>query len=190
VALIWALLILLWARWSRLPWRDLGFARPESWLRTVTIGIVFGVAFKLLMKVIVMPLLGAPAVNQAFHYLAGNRAALPYALFTMMVVAGFGEETVFRGFMFERLRKWFGTGPWAMTGIVLFTATWFGLDHYGVQGVAGAQQAAIFGLVFGAIRAVSGHIWMLMIAHAAFDLTAYSIIYWKLETAVARLVFQ
>jgi membrane protease YdiL (CAAX protease family) len=72
---------------------------------------------------------------------------------------------------------------------VLFTATWFGLDHYAVQGVAGAQQAAIFGLVFGAIRAVSGQIWMLMIAHAAFDLTAYAIIYWDVETAVAHLIF-
>jgi membrane protease YdiL (CAAX protease family) len=190
VALILAVLILLWARWSRLPWRDLGFARPESWSRTVAIGIVFGVVFKLMMKVIVMPLLGAPAINQAFHYLAGNRAAIPYAVFTMIFVAGFGEETVFRGFMFERLGKWFGTSPRAMTGIVLFTATWFGLDHYAVQGVAGAQQAAIFGLVFGAIRAVSGHIWMLMTAHAAFDLTAYAIIFWDLETAMAHLVFR
>jgi uncharacterized protein len=189
VALLWATLILLWARWSRLPWRDLGFARPDSWIRTVAIGIVFGVAFKLVMKVIVMPLLGAPPINQAFHYLAGNRAAIPYAMFTMVFVAGFGEETVFRGFMFERLRKLFGTSARAMTGIVLFTAAWFGLDHYGVQGVAGVQQAAIFGLVFGAIRAMSSHIWMLMIAHAAFDLTAYAIIYWDVESAFAHFAF-
>jgi hypothetical protein len=29
-----------------------------------------------------------------------------------------------------------------------------------------------------------------MIAHAAFDLTAVAIIYWDLETAVARLFFE
>jgi hypothetical protein len=31
---------------------------------------------------------------------------------------------------------------------------------------------------------------MLMVAHAAFDVTAVAIIYWDLETAVARLVFR
>jgi membrane protease YdiL (CAAX protease family) len=189
VPLLWGILVLLWAWRSPARLRDLGFVRPESWIRTVAIGIVFGVAFKLLMKVIVMPLLGAPPINQAYHYLAGNRAEVPAALFAMVFVAGFGEETVFRGFMFERLGKLLGTSAGAMAGIVLFTATWFGLDHYAVQGVAGAQQAAIFGLVFGAIRAVTGRLWMLMIAHAAFDLTAYAIIYWDVETAVAHLVF-
>jgi len=191
VALLGAIGVVLWAWGSRQPtlWRDLGFARPESWIRTVAIGIVFGVAFKLLTKIIVMPLLGAPPINQAYHFLAGNRAALPGTLFVLMAGAGFGEETVFRGYLFERLGKLIGTSAGAMTGIVLFTATLFGLAHYTVQGVAGVEQAAIVGLVFGAIRAVSGRIWMLMIAHAAFDLTAYAIIYWNVETAVAHFVF-
>ena len=50
-----------------------------------------------------MPMLGAPPINQAFHFLAGNRAALPVALWSMILVAGWGEETLFRGYMFERL---------------------------------------------------------------------------------------
>ena len=29
----------------------------------------------------------------------------------MIVGAGFGEETIFRGYLFERLGKLFGTGP-------------------------------------------------------------------------------
>jgi membrane protease YdiL (CAAX protease family) len=51
------------------------------------------------------------------------------------------------------------------------------------------QQATIFGLVFGSIFAITGRIWMLMIAHAAFDLTALALIYWNLETKVAHFVF-
>jgi membrane protease YdiL (CAAX protease family) len=70
-----------------------------------SIGIVFGVAFKLLMKTIVMPLPGAPATNNAYHYLVGNSAALPGTVYTMIDIAGFGEETVYRGYMFERLKK-------------------------------------------------------------------------------------
>jgi membrane protease YdiL (CAAX protease family) len=72
---------------------------------------------------------------------------------------------------------------------VLLTAGLFGLGHYADQGLAGAEQATIIGLVFGTIFAVTSQIWMLMIAHAAFDLTAYAIIYWNLESDVAHLVF-
>jgi uncharacterized protein len=185
-----AILVLLWARASRTPWRDLGFVRPRSWVASVALGVLFGSLFKLVMKALVMPLLGAPDVNPAYHYLAGNRAALPAAIFAMTVGAGFGEETVFRGYLFERLRKLLGTGRGARRSIVLFTAFLFGLAHYHDQGLAGAQQATITGLVFGTIFAVTGRLWTLMFAHAAFDLTALAIIYWDVEPAVAHLVFR
>ena len=126
--------MLVWARLSRTPWREIGYVRPKSWIGTVAVGIVFGVAFKLLMKAIVMPLLGADPINQAYHYLAGNRAALPVAHLRLIIGAGFGEETVFRGYMFERLGKLFGSGGWAKILIVLVTSDWFGLVHYSVQG--------------------------------------------------------
>lgn len=190
IAPLSAILVLVWAWLSHTPWREIGYVRPRSWLGTVAVGIVFGSAFKFLMKAIVMPLLGADPVNQAYHYLAGNRAALPGAIYAMIVVAGFGEETLFRGYMFERLGKLFGSSVWARTLIVLLTSTWFGLAHYPVQGLTGVEQAAIVGLVYGTIFAVTGRIWMLMFAHAAFDLTALAMIYWNLETKVAHLVFK
>jgi membrane protease YdiL (CAAX protease family) len=185
-----AVLALVWARWSRTPWREIGFVRPRSWIATAAVGIAFGVAFKFLMKMIVMPLLGAPAINQAYHYLAGNRAAIPPMLFAVIVGAGFGEETVFRGYFFERLGKLFGSTVAARTSIVLLTSVLFGLAHYSVQGLAGAEQATFVGLVFGTIFATTGRIWMLMFAHAAFDVTAMAIIYWNLESAVAHFVFK
>jgi membrane protease YdiL (CAAX protease family) len=185
-----ALLVLVWARWSRTPWREIGFVRPRSWIRTAAVGIAFGVAFKFLMKMIVMPLLGADPINQAYHYLAGNRAALPGILLAVIVGAGFGEETLFRGYMFERLGRLFGSGVGAKAAIVLLTASLFGLAHYSIQGLAGAEQATIVGLVYGTIFAVTGRIWTLMIAHAAFDVTAVAMIYWNLESKVAHLVFK
>ena len=164
--------------------------RPEGWIGTLAIGIAFGSAFKLLMKMIVMPLLGADPINQRYHYLAGNRAALPAALYAMIVGAGFGEETVFRGFMFECLGKLFGSSVSARTATVLLTAGLFGLAHYADQGLAGVEQGAIVGLVYGTIFAVTGRIWMLMFAHAASDLTALAIIYWDLESTVAHLILK
>ena len=78
----------------------------------------------------------------------------------------------------------------AKISIVLLTSIWFGLAHYSVQGVAGTEQATIVGLVFGTIFALTGRLFMLMIAHAAFDLTAYGMIYWNFETTVAHFVFK
>ena len=184
------LLVLLWAWRSHTPWSEIGYVQPESWTRTFAIGITIGIAFKLFMKVIVMPLLGAPPINQTYHYLAGNSAALPGILFTLIVSAGFGEETVFRGYLFERLGKLFGSGVSAKTSIVLLTAGLFGLAHYHDQRLAGAEQATITGIVFGTIFAVTGRIWMTMIVHLAFDFTAVAIIYWNLEIGTAHLVFK
>jgi CAAX protease family protein len=185
-----AALVLLWAWRSHTPWREIGYVRPRSWIATLVVGIVFGCAFKLVMKAIVMPLLGAPEINSAYHYLIGNRAALPGLVFTMIVSAGFAEETIFRGFLFERLDKLFGTGAGAKVLIVLLTSAVFALGHYANLGLPGVEQAIFTGLVFGTIFAITGRIWMVMCAHAAFDLTAVAIIYWNLEATVAHLVFK
>jgi membrane protease YdiL (CAAX protease family) len=185
-----AILVLVWRSLSHTPWREIGYVRPKSWTRTLAIGIFFGVAFKFLMKAIVMPLLGAPPVNQAYHWVTGNTAALPAMFFLMIVVAGFGEETFYRGWMFERLGKLFGTSGWAKASIVVLTSSVFASLHYFDQGIPGVEQAVISGLVFGTIFAVTGRIFLLMIAHAAFDLAALAMIYWDFEPAVAHFFFK
>ena len=184
-----AALALIWARLSRTSWADMGFARPASWIRTLVAGVLFGVAFKLLLKAVVMPFLGAPPVNQAYHYLAGNTAALPGMVLAVIVGAGFAEETFYRGYLFERLGKLLGKGAGEKTAIVSITSIPFALAHYG-QGVYGVEQAAITGAVFGAIFAVTGRLWTPIVAHAAFDLAALAIIYWDVESTVAHLVFK
>lgn len=185
-----AILVLVWAHVSRTPWKDLGYVRPKSWIAALTVGVIFGSAFKLVMKAVVMPLLGAEPVNHVYHFLAGNPAAIPWALYAMVIGAGFGEETFFRGYMFERLGRLFGKSAGSKFATVILTSTVFALAHYPVQRLAGTEQAAVVGLVFGTIFAKTGRIWMLMCAHAAFDLTAYALIYWNFELPVAHLVFR
>jgi membrane protease YdiL (CAAX protease family) len=183
-------LVLLWAWRSHTPWGEIGYVRPRNWIRTAVIAFALGVAFKLVMKAVVMPMLGADPINQRYHYLAGNTAELIPMIFVVVIGAGFGEETFFRGYLFERLGKLIGSSAAAKTLIVLVTATWFALVHYPEQGLAGVQQAMITGLAFGTIFAITGSLFPLMIAHAAFDLIALAIIYWDLETAVAHSIFR
>src|SRR3984893_2833222 len=100
-------LVLVWVRASDTSWSEIGFVRPKSWVRTAILGIVFGCALKVFLKAVVMPLLDADPINPTYHYLAGNPAALAVMAFYILV-ASFNEETVFRGFVFERLGKLLG----------------------------------------------------------------------------------
>jgi membrane protease YdiL (CAAX protease family) len=183
-----ALLALAWAWRSRTPWRAIGYAPPGSWALTIVNGVLIGVALKLLLKSVVLPLLGADPVNHTYHFLAGNRALLPAAIWTMLNAA-FLEETVFRGFLFERLGRLLRPRSGARLAILLVTSALFALGHRD-QGMTGMEQAAITGLCFGALYLASGAIWLPMIAHAAFDLTALWIIYAGLEERVAHLFFR
>jgi membrane protease YdiL (CAAX protease family) len=44
--------------------------------------------------------------------------------------------------------------------------------------------------VFGTIYAVTGQLWLPMVLHIAFDVTAIALIYWNWESAVAHLMFR
>lgn len=188
VSILGALLVLAWAEWSKTPWRALGLAPPGNWTHTITIGVMAGVALKLLMKAIVLPLFGADPVNATYHYLVGNTAALPGILLMVIVGAGIGEEIIWRGFLFNRLRKIPQLGPSRDAAVVAISSVLFGLAHYADQGWTGVAQAVVTGAVFGSIYVATGRIWLSAVMHAAFNVTAVLIIYWDLELAVARFV--
>jgi uncharacterized protein len=187
---IGGLLALAWVRLSRTPWSAIGYVRPRSWIGALVVGVVFGAAFKILMKAIVMPLIGGDPINQTYHVVVGNRALLPAAVLSMIVGGGFGEETVFRGFLFERFGRLFGSSVGARISIVLLTTVVFSSLHYMDQGFGGAEQAIVTGIVFGTIFSVTRSVFLPMCAHAAFDVAAIAIIYWNLESTVAHLVFK
>jgi hypothetical protein len=186
---IGAALVFLWIQLSHTRWCEIGYTKPKNWLTTVCVGLLFGIVFKFVMKAIIMPLFGADPINASYHFLAGNQPLLPAAIWAM-IAAGFGEETVFRGYMFERLGKLFGSAIGAKTLIILITSVWFGFAHYHDQGLTGVEQGTITGLVFGIIYLNSGSIWLVMIVHAAFDLTALAMIYWNFEATVAHFIFK
>lgn len=183
LALVW---ILLW----RIDVREVGLVRPRSWWRSITIGVLAGVALKLVMKAVVMPLLGAPETNSAYHFLTGNRAALPGMLFTVVVAGGFGEELVWRGLLFYHLRLIVGTTARAQVGIVALTSLLFGLAHYHDQGLGGVEQSIITGLAFGSAFAMTRSIWPIMAAHASYDVVAVALIFAGKEAALAHSLFR
>jgi len=187
LGLFGGLAVLLWARAAHTPWKALGFVRPRSWLAVVLGGIAFGAVLKLLLKSVLLPLVGAPATNATYHGLVGNTAALPMIAFTMIVIAGVGEELVMRGWLFDRLGHWWGRGALATVATVGLSTLLFAALHLQDQGVPGAEQALVTGLAFGALYAATRQIAPVMIAHAAYDLLAVAIIYAGWETRLAHL---
>jgi uncharacterized protein len=187
--LLLAIVVLAWARATNKPWSTLGLAPPRSWARAILGGIALGVVLKLVMKTIVMRLLGADSVNREFQFLVGNTAALPGMILMIALVAGFGEEVFFRGFVFERFARWWGRGPVATLLAIVGSAALFGLAHVAGHGRDTVIQATLVGLLYGAIYARTRSLWMLMFAHFAFDVLAVLIIYRGLEERVARLLF-
>lgn len=167
--LVSATLVVLWVALSKTPWREIGYVRPKNYALTIAGGVAFGAALKLLLKSAIMPLLGASPVNRSYHFLAHNSKALPGFLLLVVVSAGWGEETFWRGYIFERVRRIFGWGATTRIAVVLLTSLLFGIAHYQGQGRDGVVQSIITGLTFGSIFAYTGRLAFVMIAHAAFD---------------------
>jgi membrane protease YdiL (CAAX protease family) len=184
-----AILVFVWAHHSNTPLRSLGFTTPPHPAATLLAGIVLGVTLKLALKSIALPLLGAPAVNQTYHYVTGNAAVLPLLIGTVLINAAFGEEVFFRGYLFERLGALLGASRAALFATVVVTSGLFALAHYQDQGLPGVEQASMTGLVLGGLYAWRKEIWLPMVVHAAYDLAAILLIYMGWEEAVARLIF-
>ena len=183
-----AILVMLWAWYARVSWRDMGFDRPRSWALTIGGGIIAGILLKLALKAVVMPLIGAPAINSAYHYVSGNPAALTKMIITVIVAGGIGEEIVYRGFLFERLRGLLGRSATATAAIIVLTTALFASAHFAEQGIAGSEQAVFTGLTFAVLYILTGSLWLSIVTHASYDVVALVMIYFDIEGAVARSV--
>jgi membrane protease YdiL (CAAX protease family) len=184
--LLFALAIVVWWRATHRPWSGLGFVRPRP--VPIVLGVLFGALLKIVMKVVVMPLLGAAPTNPAYHHLQGNPAALPGMILGIVVIAGFGEEVTFRAFLFDRFGAWWGRSRAATFATIVVAAALFGLAHLAGQNWDAVKQATLVGLVWGAIYARTRDLWPLMAGHIAFDLVAVAIIYFGWEERLAHLL--
>lgn len=185
-----AIFILIWAWLSYTPVAEIGLKRPKSWVSAILIGAICGVALKLVLKSVVLPYLGAPETNAAFQFLRGNTQEFLTWIPQLIVLVGFSEELLFRGYLLNRLMLIFGQSAGSKVLVMLISAFLFGIAHWSMQSFWGSLQAAIVGVVFASAYLLNGQrLWSLIAAHAAFDIFAFWIIYAGLEEKFAHLVF-
>jgi uncharacterized protein len=134
-------------------WRDVGFRRGPGLRRLAYLGIMGGIALETLQLTITQPLvvraLGAPPDLQTFTSLAGNLPKAALCLLLVWAIAAFGEELVWRGYVFNRLAGLLGGSRAPYSVALVATSLLFGLAHFH-QGAPGIVIEGIGGLILGA----------------------------------------
>lgn len=139
-------------------------------LISVGVFVASMVAF-ILGSIIMANITGIPeaADLSSYKYLQDNIGMLILTLIGVYIVASFGEEVIYRGFIINRLIE---LGIHSKTGkgiVIIISAVIFGLVHY-QWGPMGIVQTGFMGLVLGYFYLkLKKKIWVLVLAHGYMD---------------------
>ncbi|HEX8232253.1 MAG TPA: CPBP family intramembrane glutamic endopeptidase [Caulobacteraceae bacterium] len=172
----WASLLI-----RRQTWRSVGLTFGRRWLSLVGVGIVAGLIFWGFEYYVENPLFRAwfgvhPDLSD-FKDIVGNLPALLIILILNLVLAGFGEEMVWRGYAVSRTAEILGSGRFAWAIAIVGVSVAFGLAH-AYQGEAGVAQAAVQGALLGALYLATGrNLVAPIIAHVTANTCDFILIY-------------
>jgi membrane protease YdiL (CAAX protease family) len=164
-------------------WREVGLARPDSWRKTILLGlgafVVTALAY-VAIQVIMQNLPGleiAPADKSSYNPIYGNLPRLIFYLIAAWTTIVFGEEMLFRGFLMNSLAGFFqhAKAKWALA--LIGSSLIFGLAHFS-WGIAGIIETTIMGLVLGFIYLRTGrNMWVTIIVHGLMNTISFILVY-------------
>lgn len=174
--LIWLCLRLGGERWS-----SIGFAWPAKPAGSIALGVVAGIALELLAVFVTTPwisgLAGVEPDYSGLTQVRGNLTMLLVFLLLSWLLAAFGEEICFRGFLMKRLAQVFGGGRAAWIASLLLSSVLFGWGHT-EQGIAGWVQEGLSGLLLGVLFLAAGrNLVAPIVAHGVSNSMAFVLIY-------------
>ena len=148
------LLLVAWIslRLRRIQWKQIGFTRYRTWVTTLLLGIAFGVGLELFdlfgKQPLLTRLLGKPPDLSNFPAVRGNLKLALIIIALIWIIAAFGEELVYRGYLMNRIAD-LGRGTRAAWIVSLFLiSALFGFSHY-QQGITGMIEEGSDGLILG-----------------------------------------
>ena len=163
--------ISLWVR--KLRWRDVGMSRFRNWKTTLGRGIAAGLGlegFELFVsQPILVRLLRKQPDLEDFRPLIGNLKLTLIFIALAWVLAAFGEEMVYRGYLMNRVADLFNRTrrAWIISLIVVHVG--FALAH-AYQGWTGIIDEGLMGLLLGVIYLRTGrNLAVPIIAHGIGD---------------------
>jgi membrane protease YdiL (CAAX protease family) len=177
------LLLLGWIslRLRGLRWRDVGLHRPPDWLRAIAIGAVAGIAMELFSAFVSVPLwsrlTGRPPDLADFRPMVGNLRLVLAFLVPMWLLAAFGEEMAFRGYLMSRVAGLLHGTRHAWGWSLLLVSLYFGWGHDS-QGLTGVLQESFAGLLLGLLYLGCGRVLAVpIVAHGVSNTLAFVLIY-------------
>jgi membrane protease YdiL (CAAX protease family) len=180
-------------RIRRLRWRDVGLNFDQPLLKLFVVGIVVGVGMEALELFATQPIL-TKLLNQGpdlheLRRLIGNTQLLIIGIVLAWVLAAFGEETVWRGYLLNRFTDLFGRSTIGWITAAILVSLLFGLAHF-PQGSTGVIENIIDGAILAAVYfGTNRNLLAPIIAHGIQDtvdvLLIYLGVYPGLESRVA-----
>lgn len=170
-------------KWFGSGWREIGMARPASWLKTALLGIgtmvvyaVASLAFQALLQNVLAPNM-APADRSNFNALVGNLPRLLLSIFAAWTIIAFGEEMLFRAFLINGLAGLFPGARARWVFALVGSSLVFGFAHFS-WGLGGVVETAFMGLFLGFVFLRTGrNLWVTIIAHALLNTVGFIYIY-------------
>src|ERR1700693_268841 len=163
-----------------LRWKDVGLKR-QPFLKLLALGIVVGVAMEALELFAPLPFLPrilgqAPDLHE-YRLLVGNWKILILGIALAWLLAAFGEECVYRGYLTNRVAEIFGASKNAWMIAAILVTLLFGLAHF-PQGPTGIIENIIDGAILAAMYFATGrNLWAPIVAHGIQDTIDVLLIY-------------
>jgi len=148
------LFLLAWIslRLRGIQWKQIGFTRYRTRATTLVLGVSYGVGLELFdlfgKQPFLTRLLGKPPDLSSFTAVRGNLKFALAMIALIWVLAAFGEELVYRGYLMNRVAD-LGRGTRTARIVSLFLiSALFGFAHY-QQGLTGIIEEGSDGLILG-----------------------------------------
>lgn len=177
------LLLLAWLslRVRHRRWRDVGLKRWKSIGKTIGIGVGIGAlleAFQLLaLQPLLVRLTGKEPDISVFRPVIGNVKLLALGILLAWILAGFGEEAVYRGYLMNRVADVGNRTRAAWIVSLVLVSVLFGFAH-SYQGMTGVIEEGLAGLLLGLVYLGFGrNLTLPIIAHGVQDTIDAVLIY-------------
>ncbi len=195
IALILPILIVFFLPYGNIlnNLKELGFYKPKKISLLILQGVIVGLLLSFFFKTVLTPLLETILDSKrdltSFYELKGNTKLLWVYIVRLILIAGFFEEIIFRGFLISKFLKLFNNSNLGWFISIFLAATIFSLFHE-YQGMIGIIYTWIAGFVFGYLyKFYNKNLWYLIIIHSCFDISSAILMYFDLYDKSTSLFF-
>ncbi|MDE2560667.1 MAG: CPBP family intramembrane metalloprotease [Sphingomonadales bacterium] len=167
----------LWLRSDGAVAEAWNLSPPANWPRTIGIAVASAICVLLWFQLgaWLTHLAGLRKMEAGLVLQHVTESPLSLAIWVIVVgwfTAGFGEELLWRGFLFDRLIRLPGIRSRTWLAVALQAGA-FSLPHVYEGGASGIIVTGVIGVFFGWLRLRQrGNLWALVIAHALVDTTS------------------